>query len=161
MIRLRPPFALAAGLLVLALAASAPPAHAITGAHAAEVPQRGWWQRLIQPDAQPMPVTAPAAAEASPRQLRAQRRHVRVEQRRVQRAERLSARALAAGDRSWLMAVLLSFFLGLFGIDRFYLGYPLAGLVKLVTAGGFGLWALIDFFAILFGALKPKRGSYF
>jgi hypothetical protein len=47
-------------------------------------------------------------------------------------------------DRNWMVAVVLSFFLGVFGIDRFYLGYTGMGLAKLVTIGGLGIWALID-----------------
>jgi hypothetical protein len=47
-------------------------------------------------------------------------------------------------DRNWLVAVVLSVFLGVFGIDRFYLGYTGIGLAKLVTIGGLGIWALID-----------------
>ena len=47
-------------------------------------------------------------------------------------------------DRNWTVAVVLSFFLGVFGIDRFYLGYTGIGLAKLVTIGGLGIWALID-----------------
>jgi TM2 domain/GYF domain 2 len=47
-------------------------------------------------------------------------------------------------DRNWMVAVVLSFSLGVFGIDRFYLGYTGTGLAKLVTVGGLGIWALID-----------------
>jgi hypothetical protein len=47
-------------------------------------------------------------------------------------------------DRNWVVAVLLSAFLGVFGIDRFYLGYTGIGLAKLLTIGGLGVWALID-----------------
>jgi hypothetical protein len=47
-------------------------------------------------------------------------------------------------DRNWTVAVVLSFSLGVFGIDRFYLGYTGIGLAKLVTIGGLGIWALID-----------------
>jgi hypothetical protein len=47
-------------------------------------------------------------------------------------------------DRNWMVAVVLSLFLGVFGIDRFYLGYTGIGIAKLVTIGGLGIWALID-----------------
>jgi|GEM_PF-1580790 TM2 domain-containing membrane protein YozV len=51
-------------------------------------------------------------------------------------------------QKKWLTAFLLSLFLGVFGIDRFYLGKSGSGLIKLLTLGGLGLWALIDFIMI-------------
>jgi len=65
-----------------------------------------------------------------------------------------------AGGKSQLTAVLLAFFLGIFGIHRFYLGYTGIGIIQLLTLGGFGIWALIDFILILVGDLKPKGGDY-
>lgn len=62
--------------------------------------------------------------------------------------------------KSQLAAVLLCFFLGGLGIHRFYLGYTWQGVVQLLTAGGCGIWALIDFIRILVGDLGPKDGSY-
>lgn len=38
----------------------------------------------------------------------------------------------------------LSVYLGLFGLDRFYLGYPVLGLIKMFTLGGFTMWAMVD-----------------
>ncbi len=65
-----------------------------------------------------------------------------------------------AEGKSQLTAVLLSFFLGALGIDRFYLGYTGIGILKLLTLGVFGILALIDFIRILIGDLKPKNGEY-
>lgn len=38
--------------------------------------------------------------------------------------------------------------LGWLGIDRFLVGDIVAGILKLITIGGFGLWVLIDYFLI-------------
>lgn len=57
-----------------------------------------------------------------------------------------------------LIALLLVIFLGVLGVHRFYLGYPLIGIIQLLTIGGCGIWATIDFFRIIFGSLKPSRG---
>lgn len=64
------------------------------------------------------------------------------------------------GSKSQIVAALLCFFLGGLGIHRFYLGYTWQGVVQLLTAGGCGIWALIDFVRILTGNLGPKDGSY-
>lgn len=77
-------------------------------------------------------------------------------------------------DKSKVVAVLLSFFLGIFGIHRFYLGRMASGAVMLVMSlvGWFttglvfgigllaivGVWDLIDFFRILFNSLGDAEG---
>ena len=58
-----------------------------------------------------------------------------------------------------LTAILLSIFTGSLGIDRFYLGYTTLGVVKLLTLGGCGIWALIDLIMICTGSLRPADGS--
>ena len=52
-------------------------------------------------------------------------------------------------EKSFATAAYLSFFLGVFGIDRFYLGYYWLGIIKLCTFGGFTVWANIDTILIL------------
>ncbi len=66
----------------------------------------------------------------------------------------------SGGGKSQLIALLLVIFLGVFGIHRFYLGYIGIGIIQLLTAGGFGIWALIDLIRIITGDLKPKNGNY-
>jgi len=66
----------------------------------------------------------------------------------------------ASGDKSQVVAILLALFLGVFGVHRFYLGYTGIGIIQLLTAGGFGIWALIDLIRIIIGDLKPKNRDY-
>ena len=60
--------------------------------------------------------------------------------------------------KSWLATLLLSIFLGEFGIDRFYLGKVGTGILKLITLGGFGIWWLIDIILTIAGAATDKQG---
>jgi hypothetical protein len=62
------------------------------------------------------------------------------------------------GPRDWMTALLLSIFLGWFGVDRFYMGQPLLGIGKLVTGGGCGVWWLIDVILIATGSAKDGLG---
>ncbi len=64
------------------------------------------------------------------------------------------------GGKSQTVALILCFFFGLLGFHRFYLGYPLIGIIQLLTAGGFGIWTFIDFIRIILGDLEPKNGPY-
>ncbi|MEN0045942.1 MAG: TM2 domain-containing protein [Bacteroidota bacterium] len=64
------------------------------------------------------------------------------------------------GSKSQLVALLLAIFLGALGIHRFYLGYVGIGILQLLTAGGCGIWALIDIILIATGNLQPKYGYY-
>lgn len=60
--------------------------------------------------------------------------------------------------REWLVALLLSFFLGSLGIDRFYVGHTGLGIAKLLTCGGVGVWALIDLILFALGKVSDDRG---
>lgn len=62
------------------------------------------------------------------------------------------------GDKSFVVAWLLSLFLGAFGVDRFYLGKVGTGLLKLFTCGGAGLWWLIDLVMVLVDGTRDARG---
>ena len=61
--------------------------------------------------------------------------------------------------KSKTTALILSILLGELGIDRFYLGYTGLGILKLITAGGFGIWWLIDVILIATGKMTAKDGS--
>jgi len=57
-------------------------------------------------------------------------------------------------------ALLISIFAGVYGIDRFYIGDTGLGVGKLLTCGGIGIWAIVDWFLIQ-GATKEKNMEYF
>lgn len=60
--------------------------------------------------------------------------------------------------REWLTTLLLSFFLGTLGVDRFYLGHIGLGIGKLLTFGGCGIWAIIDFILIAMRKVRDSKG---
>jgi TM2 domain-containing membrane protein YozV len=61
-------------------------------------------------------------------------------------------------SKNYIVAMILSYLFGYFGVDRFYLGKIGTGILKLITFGGFGIWYIIDFFMIGVGKLKAKDG---
>lgn len=61
-------------------------------------------------------------------------------------------------NKSFLVTWLLSLLLGIFGVDRFYLGKVGTGILKLVTFGGLGIWALIDLILVLANKTRDKQG---
>ena len=61
--------------------------------------------------------------------------------------------------KSRLVALLLCWFLGLFGVHRFYVGKTGTGILQLLTLGGLGIWALIDFIMIIVGSFTDADGA--
>ncbi|KAI8082775.1 uncharacterized protein BX664DRAFT_339038 [Halteromyces radiatus] len=61
-------------------------------------------------------------------------------------------------DRSWFVALLLSIFVGPFGVDRFYLGYVFWGIIKLLTGGVFGILYVVDIILIALNVLPDHFG---
>ncbi|KAF9167144.1 hypothetical protein DFQ27_000924 [Actinomortierella ambigua] len=72
----------------------------------------------------------------------------------------LKPRDRCESDRSYPVAILLSIFLGYLGVDRFYLGHIITGILKLITAGGFGIWYLIDVVLIILDELPDHNGCH-
>lgn len=66
---------------------------------------------------------------------------------------------MASSQKSFVVTWLFSWLLGGFGIDRFYLGKIGTGFLKLITAGGFGLWYLYDLIITLLGRATDKSGQ--
>ncbi len=76
-------------------------------------------------------------------------------------------RLIAADDSKWAListlqykdpqtSIILSILAGTMGIDRFFIGDTGMGVGKLLTCGGFGIWAIIDWFMIQ-GATREKN----
>ena len=56
---------------------------------------------------------------------------------------------------TWVFA----FLLGGLGVDRFIRGQILFGIIKVLTAGGFGVWALVDFIIAIVKAYGSSYGN--
>ncbi|WP_196890930.1 TM2 domain-containing protein [Aureivirga marina] len=61
-------------------------------------------------------------------------------------AKWVQLQALALKDPTTIL--IISIFAGNLGIDRFIIGDTGMGLGKLLTCGGFGIWAIVDWFMI-------------
>ncbi|CAG0912561.1 unnamed protein product [Notodromas monacha] len=62
---------------------------------------------------------------------------------------------------SFETALLLSVFFGMFGADRFYLGYPAIGVLKFCTLGFMFFGQLVDVILIATQVLLPSDGSHY
>ena len=66
--------------------------------------------------------------------------------------------SLNKSNKKFMTTWLLSLLLGVLGVDRFYLGKIVTGILKLLTFGGLGIWYLIDLIFILTNSMKDKKG---
>lgn len=62
--------------------------------------------------------------------------------------------------KSRVVAILLCFFLGCFGIHRFYVGKIGTGILWFLTFGLFGIGTIIDFVMIVCGVFTDSKGHY-
>jgi TM2 domain-containing membrane protein YozV len=47
------------------------------------------------------------------------------------------------------LSLILSILVGVYGVDRIYIGEVGLGVLKLITCGGLGIWWLVDLFFII------------
>lgn len=58
--------------------------------------------------------------------------------------------------KDWFVTLILALFFGVLGVHRFYTGKVGTGILMLVTAGGCGIWWLIDVIMIAAGKYTDK-----
>jgi TM2 domain-containing membrane protein YozV len=66
---------------------------------------------------------------------------------------------MTTSEKGFVPMVLLCFFLGAFGVHRFYAGRIVTGLLQLLTLGGLGIWTMVDFILIVTGNFKDGDGN--
>lgn len=62
-------------------------------------------------------------------------------------------------DKDWLVTLLLCWFLGAVGGHRFYAGKTGTAILQLLTAGGCGIWAIIDLILVITGKFTDAQGN--
>ena len=65
----------------------------------------------------------------------------------------------STNSSDWLTLFLLTFFVGVLGVHRFYTGKIGTGFLMLITLGGFGVWFLVDLILVVTGQFTNKDGQ--
>ena len=63
----------------------------------------------------------------------------------------------AVNDNNFVLVATLCFLLGVFGVHRFYCGKIISGVLMVLTIGGLGIWALVDFVIVCFGEFTDSQ----
>ena len=73
--------------------------------------------------------------------------------------EKLLNSASSTTSKDWLTLFLLTFFVGILGVHRFYTGKIGTGFLMLITLGGFCVWFFVDLILVLTGQFTDKEGQ--
>ena len=73
--------------------------------------------------------------------------------------EKLLDSSTKTNSIDWLALVLLTFFVGVLGVHRFYVGKIGTGVLMLITLGGLGVWFLVDLLLVVTGQFTNKDGQ--
>ena len=73
--------------------------------------------------------------------------------------EKLLDSSTKTNSIDWLALFLLTFFVGVLGIHRFYVGKIGTGVLMLITLGGLGVWFLVDLILVVTGQFTNKDGE--
>ena len=73
--------------------------------------------------------------------------------------EKLLDSSTKTNSIDWLALFLLTFFVGVLGVHRFYVGKIGTGVLMLITLGGLGVWFLIDLLLVVTGQFTNKDGQ--
>ena len=64
----------------------------------------------------------------------------------------------AVNDKNFVLVATLCFLFGAFGVPRSYFGKIISVVLMVLTIGGLGIWALVDFVIVCFGEFTDSQG---